>query len=154
METKWKQTEHWWSESAWGVSLLSDRLFGKTDKHWTYCLTVCLSVMSESYIETPSSLANCSTGLHSAAWPSSSHHHSLDSTGCCGRHKASSLFDLIWPNSLYVGLCLPVPARIFCSELSLFLLSSCCFFSSVWAWGKGAWTISCGRGMCLCTHTP
>lgn len=60
------------SQSAWGVFLLSDRLFGKTDKHWTYCLTVCLSVclsvslsvsvsarlsvrlsgMPESYIET------------------------------------------------------------------------------------------------------
>lgn len=99
--TKWESNILKPSQSAWGVFLLSDRLFGKTDKHWTYCLTVCLSVclyvclsvslsyMPESYIETPPSLANCSTDLHSAARPSTSHNHSLDSSRCCS--KASSL---------------------------------------------------------------
>ncbi len=42
--TKWDSNILKPSQSAWGVFLLSDRLFGKTDKHWTYCLTVCLSV--------------------------------------------------------------------------------------------------------------
>lgn len=42
--TKWESDILKPSQSAWGVFLLSDRLFGKTDKHWTYCLTVCLSV--------------------------------------------------------------------------------------------------------------
>lgn len=42
--TKWESNILKPSQSAWGVFLLSDRLFGKTDKHWTYCLTVCLCV--------------------------------------------------------------------------------------------------------------
>ena len=78
--TKWESNILKPSQSAWGVFLLSDRLFGKTDKHWTYCLTVCLfvclyvrlsvylSYMPESYIETTPTLANCSTDLHSAVW--------------------------------------------------------------------------------------
>lgn len=104
--TKWESDILKPSQPAWGVFLLSDRLFGKTDKHWTYCLTVCLclclsvrlSCMPESYIETYSSLANCSSGLHSAAWPSTS---------------SSQFVDLFWPNCLYVGLYLPVPLKIF-----------------------------------------
>lgn len=107
-------------------------LFGKTDKDWTYCLTVCLSVvhlscMPESYIESPPSLANCSACLHLAAWPSTSHHHGLDSSGCCMDIKLL----LCWSHLAKLSLCRALLACVcqdICTELSLFLLSSCCFF--------------------------
>lgn len=56
---KWKQT---WRESdvlkppqsVWDVFLLFDRLFGKTDKHWTDCLTTtCLSWLSVCHARVP-----------------------------------------------------------------------------------------------------
>lgn len=159
--TKWESNILKPSQAAWGVFLLSDMLFGKTDKHWTYRLTVCLyicmslslSYEPESYIETllvwPTAALNSIQLLD--------HPPLIITVGTpvgvavnmklflCRSHSAKL--------SLYKALSASA-CQYICIKLSLFLLSSCCFFSSVWALEMGAWTNCYGKGMCLCTHTP